>query len=365
MKFTSLNFGNYGFGIILGLMILTLGFQNCSQMTNFAPTPTYQASTDGSVIDPAAAPLPKTCFYEGVNYKENETIERFQFSSVASTATCEKQTRTCHEGIFDGTFTFQSCSPTAAPNVPQFSLSHVSGERKFTISTQFLSVTDSQCKVQFDRQGTWTTLSTDLPGSPTAFDCTTDLKNLKIQLPYTDNWNSHFINVKVRLVKVSNEAVVGLFPQGLSCGVRAFSLIPTPDIDENCNLQWDDTSEGAKVCKQSLGNKGYGAPYSCSEKIICEGMEATFYGVFSANNSDFYKKDCTGINFKDGYSYGGDARLTPTGTLPMPYGPLFKPGCTKFNVDTPDDSANWVYASPTEWSYSSCEYSYDKKTLYY
>ena len=162
----------------------------------------------------------------------------------------------------------------------------------------------------------------------------------------------------------TNESLIGVFPQSLNCSPRGFSETPKPDIDENCNLQWDDTAQGAKSCKFKIGNKAYGAPYICAEKQICEGMEATFSSMYAMNQPDFFKDaTCTTVNFSDGISWGsgGIERIGNLGPNPNTY----PSGCYKFNQGTPDSAANWILSYPDRWTDAACEYLYDKKTLYY
>ena len=80
-------------------------------MANFTPTPEFQASvSEGTVVDPNAQALPKTCTLDQLQYNENDSIERFQFASVPNGSTCAKQFRKCRAGIFDGTYTYSTCS---------------------------------------------------------------------------------------------------------------------------------------------------------------------------------------------------------------------------------------------------------------
>lgn len=120
-------------------------------------------------------------------------------------------------------------------------IAHVNGNREFFVTTQGLSVTDSQCKLQFKKNGTtWTDFGND-------FLCNSDFANIKFVLPgddWTNNFNAASGGVQVRIVKASTKAEVGAFSQKLNCTINAVAVAETPLVDENCNRKWDDFVNG-------------------------------------------------------------------------------------------------------------------------
>ncbi|MFB0965189.1 MAG: hypothetical protein QMC36_05935 [Patescibacteria group bacterium] len=51
------------------------------------------------------------------------------------------------------------------------------------------------------------------------------------------------------MVRTADGAAIGTFAQNLTCSAVAVSVSATPDVDEDCNGQWDNT-----VLVASLGS---------------------------------------------------------------------------------------------------------------
>lgn len=66
-----------------------------------------------------------------------------------------------------------------------------------------------------------------------------------VTLPISATWyGASWSSVTVQLVRNGDGALLGTFPQRLTCASTAAASSPTPDIDENCNGTWDDYTCG-------------------------------------------------------------------------------------------------------------------------
>lgn len=119
-------------------------------------------------------------------------------------------------------------------------LTHSSGNRTFQVSWEAgnLNGGSSGCKLQFLKDNSvWTDLGVTV-------DCDSKATNLSASFPANNNWTNNFntVGVKVRIIRISDSQPLGEFPQLAKCSTRGGSSSPTPNIDENCNGRWDDTS---------------------------------------------------------------------------------------------------------------------------
>lgn len=119
-------------------------------------------------------------------------------------------------------------------------LTHTSNNRNFTISwTGGVGV--GNCRVQFKRVATWTNVGT-------VMDCSSDVSNHALVLPTTTNWTDESFNatgVEVRIVNASTLAAIASFPERLTCIPISGSVTSTPDVDEDCNKNWNNTATGS------------------------------------------------------------------------------------------------------------------------
>jgi hypothetical protein len=134
---------------------------------------------------------------------------------------------------------------TSAANFPtNLQLTHVANSRNFLVSWTGATGNGgvNGCKLQYRRNDTvWT----DLSGG---FNCDVNTLNAAAVLP-GDNWTTNFnpTGVAIRLTRISGSVEMGIFPQRATCTAKSGSASPTPNIDENCNALWDDTSGGSPV----------------------------------------------------------------------------------------------------------------------
>jgi hypothetical protein len=116
------------------------------------------------------------------------------------------------------------------------SLTHTANARGFTVSWSGgrSNGGNNGCAIQvqlFD--GSWS--------SVTSGNCDADTSARAVTLPLAANWyGSAWSSIPVRLMRVSDQAVIGTFTTRLTCSMRASSSTATPTIDEDCDSDWDD-----------------------------------------------------------------------------------------------------------------------------
>ena len=90
------------------------------------------------------------------------------------------------------------------------------------------------CVLQYNKNGTWT----DIAGAPDNCDVDVDTS---FALP-TSGWIApDWSGVSIRLLRVSDSLVVEEFSTTLNCSVTLGSSVSTPDIDEDCDADWDNS----------------------------------------------------------------------------------------------------------------------------
>lgn len=117
------------------------------------------------------------------------------------------------------------------------SLAHTPNNRGFTVSWtagRGNGGTSAGCAVQYrNATGVWNTLLTT--------SCDADQNMRAVNLPAGTNWNGGaWSSLQVRLLRNSDQVVMGTFPTNLTCTVRVPATSPTPTVDENCDATWDD-----------------------------------------------------------------------------------------------------------------------------
>jgi hypothetical protein len=112
---------------------------------------------------------------------------------------------------------------------------------------------------------TWT----DLAGT---YNCDANTTNAAASLPSAAGWSSIFngAGVQIRLVRISDSAVAGTFASTLTCTAIGSSATPTPDIDEDCNRNWDNY--GPRTASVAIANRTFGAAYSCTATHTSGGL---------------------------------------------------------------------------------------------
>ncbi|MGE4444266.1 MAG: hypothetical protein AB7E37_04710 [Candidatus Altimarinota bacterium] len=121
----------------------------------------------------------------------------------------------------------------------------------------------------------------------------------------------------MRIIRTSDNSILGTFSQTLNCSTTSGSSSSTPNIDEDCNGSWDNTS--IKYCT----NSGCQSGYTCAQ--ICN----NYGNLSSCQNSGSYCYQQDGSNVK-AYSwyhnYTNPYSLTP--------GVIYGPGCGTANCYT-------------------------------
>lgn len=124
--------------------------------------------------------------------------------------------------------------PQVAPT--NLSLTQTPNSRGFTVSWTGGRGNDGPagCQVQVQvKAGTWT--------GTTLVNCDVTTTSAAANLPVAANWyGGTWSSVPVRLVRLSDGAVVGTFATRLTCAAKPGSATSTPQSDENCNSTWDD-----------------------------------------------------------------------------------------------------------------------------
>ncbi len=334
---------------------VVFSFQNCSR-TKFISA-SNSLGVDASV-DPmaASASVSKYCKFNGINYNENESIDVYQYQTVPFGESCPTEKRICKSGNFTGSFSFPQCH--ADPETTfQLSLSHTFGHRDFTVSSVGLAITNSLCKIQYEKSKLyWIDLTPD-------FSCASGLSNKPVSLPSADHWNDSFdlVGVKIRLVKSNDQSLVGVFPQNVTCQIQTGSDKPTPDIDENCNTVWDDSLIVDAYCDIDSGGKPYGSSYSCWPTLICgNNKTALFLSHVWMNASSYYQAGCATETVKGALSYGPQSSLQ-SGLVPYSTDPGINipTGCSLYG------SANYIFINPSGWDYAKCSYIYSNDAKYF
>ena len=127
------------------------------------------------------------------------------------------------------------------PSTPPSNLyiTHVANNRIFDYGWTAGVGNGGNCKLQFLNGTIWTDIS---GGFPDACDSTVSAQK---GLSTTTGWTSHFLSgLTVRLVRVNDGAVLGTFPQQLTCSPMNGSATSTPNVDEDCNGNWNNTTTG-------------------------------------------------------------------------------------------------------------------------
>lgn len=115
-------------------------------------------------------------------------------------------------------------------------LTHTANARGFTVSWAGgrSNGGNNGCAIQVQLvDGSWSSLGSG--------NCDADTSARAVNLPAGANWyGSSWSSLPVRLMRVSDQAVIGTFAARLSCSTRASSSTATPTIDEDCDSEWDD-----------------------------------------------------------------------------------------------------------------------------
>jgi hypothetical protein len=142
------------------------------------------------------------------------------------------------DGEYVAKVTIEVVVPPAGPV-----LVHASRSRTFTVSW---SAGDGAgpCRLQHAlADGSWH----DLAVTPTVHDCDATVADAADGLPVADGWSDAFdaTGVLLRVVRDADDLPLATFAERATCpGEIAGSLVPTPDLDEDCDGAWDEVEGG-------------------------------------------------------------------------------------------------------------------------
>ncbi len=235
---------------------------------------------------------------------------------------------TCSNGTYSATpIAGATCIVTAPPT--NLALVQSPGNRLFTVSWT-AGTNNGNCKLQYYKDGTtWT----DLAGT---YDCDANTTNAAAALPSSDNWTTGPWNaggLSVRLAGVADSVAKGTFPQNVTCSntTSPTNYNPTPDIDEDCNLAWDnkvvtatDGRYASTNCAGGVAGDTYNCPATCADDINGDGSAEPFNGIVVWTNGIYPKNrysiaGCTGavspLNYRCLYHARHGAGIPVSGTL--------------------------------------------------
>jgi hypothetical protein len=119
-------------------------------------------------------------------------------------------------------------------NPTSLSLSHSSNLKSFTASWS-AGIGNHTCKLQFNNGGTWGDIQSWL-----SVNCDT---NTSATFTLNDDgWKNNWNGTQIRLVRTGDGVSVGTFPQTLVCSTTSGNTSSTPNYDENCNGNWNDSN---------------------------------------------------------------------------------------------------------------------------
>lgn len=156
----------------------------------------------------------------------------------------------------------------AGPNI--ISLSHSTRSKTFTVSWTSGS-SSMPCKLQFYTGSAWTDISSTV-SSP--LNCGTTVVSQNVTLN-GDGWKSNWNGTQVRILRIADSSVLGTFAQMLSCSTTGGSSSSTPNIDEDCNGSWDNSTSSNSCQTYSGCNAGqtcwsgtYWSGTTCSGTVL-------------------------------------------------------------------------------------------------
>lgn len=168
-----------------------------------------------------------------------------------------------------------SSSPPTA-----YSLAHSTNQKTFQISWSagIANGGANNCKLQFYLSpGTWVDIT-----SAINLNCDSSYTNSSYTLN-ADGWKSSWGSTQIRVVRKSDSQVLFTFSQTLQCSSTSASGSSTPNTDENCNGQWDDSSGGGgdNLVTKELTDTNCGG---CGG-----GDECWFAGISCASSATVYR----------------------------------------------------------------------------
>lgn len=151
-------------------------------------------------------------------------------------------------------------------------LSHAPNSNAFSISWGGGAST-MPCSVQYYTGSAWATLA--------GANCGVSASALAVYLPAADAWKNNWGSTSIRLLRTTDNVVLGTFPQTLACAVIAGTPYETPGLDEDCDGRWNERVEGSagpRTCSWATDNDEW---CSCRESTIncgtCPASQQCYY----------------------------------------------------------------------------------------
>lgn len=168
------------------------------------------------------------------------------------------------------------------------------------------------CKLQYQKDGTtWT----DISGT---YNCDSNTTTAAAAFPTTNNWTNNFnvTGVSVRLLRSSDSTVMGTFAQRGVCSSTSGSSTSTPNIDEDCNGIWDNSTSSTQSCSPGGPSMAPGASYNFPDTTSCSGYTATFTGVNLAIDLFRFDDAACSVNICMGCGSSSTYLTARSGTIP-------------------------------------------------
>lgn len=273
-------------------------------------------------------------------------------------------TFTCTAGAW-GAASSATCGSSGPPS--NLVLTHTNNSRNFLVSWTAGSGNGGAggCRLEYLRNGvTWTALAG-------TYNCDANTTSAAASFPTTAAWTNNFTNagagVQVRIARVSDSASMGIFPQQARCFTAAGSASSTPNTDEDCNGDWNNTSGGGTT--STAINLNFGAAYSCPNPYIDGGVSydferAHFQMTVGANMVVYNDLSCFSL-FNTFWFYGFEVLWSASGTVPNAMsGSSMTYDSTACQVYPNNPSMGATWSTPrSAWEWGYCGYT--SATTYY
>lgn len=155
--------------------------------------------------------------------------------------------RACNNDVCGSSTTLSATSWSCQSNPTNLTLSHITRNKTFTFSLTAWVWNWWSCKLQYYRNGTtWTNIS------ETTYNCDSNISNQSVTLPW-DWWNNSWSSIQVRIIRTSDSVSLWTFWQNLNCSTTSGSSSSTPNIDEDCNWTWNNsTTSSYQTCTTGI-----------------------------------------------------------------------------------------------------------------
>ena len=197
----------------------------------------YRADDTGGTNEVAISGATNSTYLLTTN--EGDKYVRFEVTPVAATGT--------KTGTADSAWSSNTIIGQVDPS--NLSLSHSSRNRYFNVSWTAGETNGGSggCKLQYENGGSWYDIS-----SATSLNCDANASSQSYSLN-GDGWKSGWNGTQVRLVRKSDGVSMGTFSQTLSCNSTGPSGSSTPNVDEDCNGSWNNTSQNCTTTYDTSG----------------------------------------------------------------------------------------------------------------